>query len=113
LADVEVQLSMQHLDRQSLLRLARCNRALLRCASHPFAWQWLPFPVDVYRSQVVENCRRARSLLRFAPSSVVVDANVWNSISFAGLINVPQLAVLNFRQSPQIPMPLTDWRSFL
>jgi hypothetical protein len=39
LANVEVQLIMQQLDQPDLLRLARCNRALFRCASNPLAWQ--------------------------------------------------------------------------
>jgi len=42
LAAVELQLVMQCLDRPSLLALARCNRALLAAASHPFAWQCMP-----------------------------------------------------------------------
>lgn len=40
LATVEMQLIMQHLDAQSLLRLARCNKSLLHAADQPFAWKF-------------------------------------------------------------------------
>jgi len=39
LAVVELQLVMQCLDRLSLLALARCSRALLAAALHPFPWK--------------------------------------------------------------------------
>jgi hypothetical protein len=71
-ADVEVQQLMQQLDQPDLLRLARCNRSLLRCASHSIARQRQSFHVNVRGSEVSEDPRRAESLLRFAPSRATV-----------------------------------------
>jgi hypothetical protein len=115
LADVEVQLIMQQLDRQSLLRLARCSRALFRCASHPFAWQRLRFPVDVRGSEVIEDPRRACSLLRFAPSYANIQEHASDPSSLAScatLLRVHQLVSLTFYASQPI-MKLNEWHMFL
>jgi len=64
---VEVQLVMQLLDRRSALRLARCSRRMLQCASQPFAWQG----GDLLEIDVSDEPFRSRpfgqSLLRFVP----------------------------------------------
>jgi hypothetical protein len=116
LADIEVQLIMQLLDQQSLLRLARCSRALFRCASNPFAWQRLRFQVDVRGSEVIEDPRRAGSLLRFAPSSAYVDEHASDSrslVSCATLLRVPQLFSVIFQRSFHPLMQLDEWHAFL
>jgi hypothetical protein len=116
LADVEVQMIMQLLDQQSLLRLARCSRSLFCCASHPFGWQRLRFRVDVRGSDVIEDPRRAGSLLRFESSIAFVDqhANDPSSlVSCATLLRVPRLIALNFERSSQPLMQQSEWHSFL
>lgn len=66
LATVELQLIMQHCDKVSLLRLARCNRMTLAAASHPFAWRSsAPLPMKVDRLSVIA-AQISTSLLRFA-----------------------------------------------
>jgi hypothetical protein len=125
LADVEVQLIMQQLDQPDILRLARCSRALLRCASHPFVWQQFPFPVFVLGSEVRVDPRRARSLLRFAPSFVNLyldrqgrrDAELQvlpdsDGVNCATLLRVPDMVALNFLDRYPI-MQLDEWQQFL
>jgi hypothetical protein len=124
LADVEVQLIMQQLEQPDLLRLARCSRALFRCASHPLAWQQLPFPVSVRGSKVREDSRRARSLLHFAPSLVNLYFSHlspgWNQrrveasdqVSCATLLRVPDIVALKF-QDYFPTMKLEEWHMFL
>jgi len=41
LAQVELQIVMQHCDQATLLALARCSRTTLAAASQPFAWRAL------------------------------------------------------------------------
>jgi hypothetical protein len=107
---------MQLLDQQSLLRLARCSRSLFCCASNPFGWQRLRFRVDVRGSDVIEDPRRAGSLLRFESSIAFVDqhANDPSSlVSCATLLRVPRLIALNFERSSQPLMQQSEWHSFL
>jgi hypothetical protein len=116
LADVEVQLVMQHLDRQSLLRLARCSRVLLRCASNSFVWRQVYIRINVHGSDVTEHPRLARSLLRFALSFVSVDQHASDPHSLVDcttLSSVPQLASLVFQGSPQPLMQRNEWCMFL
>jgi hypothetical protein len=116
LADVEVQLIMQHLDPQSLLRLARCSRVLLCCASNSFVWRQVYIRVNVHGSDVTEHPRLARSLLRFALSFVSVDQHASDPSSLvdcATLIRVPQLVSLIFQGSPQPLMQRNEWHMFL
>jgi hypothetical protein len=107
---------MQYLDRRSLLRLARCSRALFRFASHPFAWQRLPFEMSVYGSEIECDSRRKRSLLRFAPSAAVIDLGRSKSdltmVSCATLLRVPSLVELIFCSLPLL-MQLDEWQVFL
>jgi hypothetical protein len=106
LTAIEVQLVMQMCDRTSLLRLARCNRALMQDASHPFAWkdrqstrlEWVdvqPNPRAIVR--VLSRCmgwllgrwwcvsscgaatptRLTQSVMRYAPmGAIVMDAHL-------------------------------------
>ena len=46
LADVELQLVMQGLAAQEILKLARCSRFLLHAADAPFAWQYARLYLD-------------------------------------------------------------------
>jgi hypothetical protein len=123
MADVEVQLIMQHLGRRSLLRFARCSRTLLRCASHLLAWRWLPFPVHVCDMDASVESRRAHSLLRFAPSGAFIEPDESESdetesessasaVSCATLLRVPQMVSLEFFTGRRI-MQLDEWRLFL
>jgi hypothetical protein len=115
LADIEVQLIMQQLDQPDLLRLARCNRALFRCAASPFVWQRLPFDLNVNGSEIECDPRRARSLLRFAPSSACVCEmeSSETAVSCATLIRVPKLVEMNFFRTRQPLMQLDEWHLFL
>jgi hypothetical protein len=107
LADVEVQLIMQQLDQRSLLHLARCSRSLLRCASHPFAWQQLRFRVHVRGSEVSEDPRRSGSLQRFTSSHVLVvlidnaPPGVATPVTCATLSSIPQIGMLEFSPTLQ------------
>jgi hypothetical protein len=107
---------MQQLDQQSLLRLARCSRALFRCASHPFVWQCLPATVEIRGSKVIEDPHRARSLLRFAPSAALIDLSESESDSILAscetLLSVPRLISLQFLIEQPL-MQLDEWRLFL
>jgi hypothetical protein len=116
LADVEVQLVMQHLDGLSMLRFARCSRALFRCSSHPFGWQQVTLGVDVSGSEVIEDPRRAPSLLRFASSIAYVDQHASDPSSLAScatLLRVPQLVALQFQTASQSLMQQSEWHAFL
>jgi hypothetical protein len=119
LADVEVQMIMQQLDRSSRLRLARCSRALFRCSSSPFAWQRLRFPVNVRGSEVSEDPRRSGSLQRFTSSHVFVGLSEDDSpgaagpVSCATLSSIPQIAVMEFYPAPRPSMHLDEWHAFL
>jgi hypothetical protein len=69
-------------------------------------------------SEVVEDPRRAGSLLRFAPSAVVIDLSASESnsvpVSCATLSRVPQLVSLEFLfPQPLMQMQLDEWRTFL
>lgn len=73
LAAVEVQSIMQCLDATSLLRLARCNRRMLRDASADIAWSTQPpFAVAFDASEVDLGARIRASLVARAPGVAVV-----------------------------------------
>jgi hypothetical protein len=108
---------MKQLDRYSLLRLARCSRALFRCASHPFVWKLAAVLVKVRGSELIEDPRRSRSLLRFAPRVAYVGTSAMNpsaaAVSRATLLRVPHLVALNFDRTSHPLVQLNEWHSFL
>jgi hypothetical protein len=82
LADVELQLVMQHPDARSLLQLARCSRPLMHAADSQFAWKnvdplWISSTAMKLRSPSSLLLRYARLSLRWLPpSSVSLDESV-------------------------------------
>jgi hypothetical protein len=110
---VEVQLIMKQLDATSILRLARCSRALFRCASNPFVWKMAAVLVKVRGSDVIEYPRRACSLLRFAPSKAFIGKKPGASaaaldVSCATLLRVPDLAQVKFVEHSTRPLMRLD-----
>jgi hypothetical protein len=71
LANVELQLVMQCLDQQSLIRFARCDKDTLATASLPFAWSALPLlRIDVQRAELGVSQWLDSPLLRHTATSL-------------------------------------------
>jgi hypothetical protein len=95
LADVELQLCMQFLDKDSKLKAARCNRQLLHAADHPFAWRGEPVFVEACGAEQVE--RACTTLLRFAPIHLCCICLG----PLSGVTAVPHLFGLELMNSPE------------
>ena len=79
LATVELQLVMHFCDQRTLIALARCSRAALAAANHPFAWRCLS-PLSLSCLSPLElSARMAASLPRHAQLAVE-----WTIPTFAG-----------------------------
>jgi hypothetical protein len=118
LAVVEVQLVLQLLDRASKVSLAQCNRHMLFCASHPFPWQHervrfiddkgsedgsggdiqedgCPAPWRVGIKELLQhNESDSRTLLRFVPATMDVDAGDVSVFQQLSPIRFPLLQVV-------------------
>jgi hypothetical protein len=111
LADVELQLVMQFLDSNSLLKLARCSRQTLHCASHPSVWRRHLIDVAVTNAGPHKDARAsARSLVHLKPSRACLEGN--ELISCDTLAAVPNLAAVRF-SGPVLIMSTLDRQRFL
>jgi hypothetical protein len=103
LAVVEVQLVMHCLDRHSLLRFARCNRATLAAASCEFAWNGVdPFKIDLHHHDVDFNTadRINASLMRFCAINITWNASYRNEYVgpvSAIIIRIPRVVRINVK----------------
>jgi hypothetical protein len=110
LADVELQLVMQFLDADSLLKLARCSRQALHCATNPLVWRNHLVDVTVTSAGPRMDPRAtARSLLHFKPSRACLEGN--ELISCETLAAVPKLAAVRFHVS-HVLMAASDCQRF-
>jgi hypothetical protein len=111
LANVELQLVMQFLDSNSLLKLARCSRQTLHCASHPSVWR--NHLVDVFMTSTgprMDPRATARSLVHVRPLRAYLEGSVL--ISCDTLAAVPNLAAVHFFLARRL-MSMSDWQRFL
>jgi len=102
LAVVELQLVMQCLDRLSLLALARCSRALLAAASHPFPWQHIESDLACAGSELLQCplvAQHLRTTANWAVAGIRAATSSGASTDFAAPIPSPLTMARRYNSS--------------
>jgi hypothetical protein len=106
LATVEVQLVMQNVDLQSLLKLARCSKFTLACALGEFAWRSLPvLDISFSADGPDHSALLPRSLLRHSGLCVRwrSDGVRWRSDGVETLLSQPRVQDEEMKSVMRLP----------